>query len=50
MDAFLSGILARLRSYFEPATLGEKLVTLAADLIVAAIVFLAFYLLWRLLN
>ncbi|GIV61293.1 MAG: hypothetical protein KatS3mg044_0159 [Rhodothermaceae bacterium] len=50
METFVAGILDRLRSYFDPEALGHLLTDRLADLIVASLVFLAFYLLWRLLH
>lgn len=48
MEAFLRGVLRELREIFDPEALGELVADYLAKLIVGLVVFIAFYLLWRL--
>ena len=50
MEQFFTGIFSRLREEFNPETLGETFAVLLSNLIVGILTFLAFYLLWFLLN
>ena len=50
MKEFLSSILARLSKTFDPDALGTTLAAFVTNLIVAILVFTAFYLLWKLLD
>jgi len=50
MKEFLSSILARLSKIFDPDALGTTLAAFVTNLIVAILVFTAFYLLWKLLD
>lgn len=49
MNPFFTGIVARIRQIFDPATVSDLVVRLLADLVIALVVLAAFYLLWRLL-
>ncbi len=48
MNEFFRGILRRLEDRFDPADIGAYLANLLADLTVATLTFLAFYLIWML--
>lgn len=50
MEQFFSGIVARLSEEFNPEVLGETFAALLSNLIVGILTFLAFYLLWFLLD
>ena len=50
MKQFFAGIYTRLSEEFNPETLGETFAVLLSNLIVGVLTFLAFYLLWFLLN
>lgn len=50
MNDFVSSIVERLQSIFDPATLGAQAAELIANLIIALATFAAYYLLWRLLD
>lgn len=50
MEQFFSGIIARLSEEFNPEVLGETFAALLSNLIVGILTFLAFYLLWFLLD
>jgi len=50
MQEFFGSVVGRLREIFQPSLLGERLVDLAANLIIGAATFAAYYLLWRLLD
>ena len=50
MKEFLSSILERLSKTFDPDALGTTLAAFVTNLIVAILVFTAFYLLWKLLD
>jgi len=50
MGRFLQGILDRLRTDLDPQALGNGLASLLSNLVVAGLVFTAFYLVWRLLD
>ncbi len=49
MNPFFTGIVARVRQIFDPATVSDLVVRLLADVVIALVVLAAFYLLWRLL-
>jgi small conductance mechanosensitive channel len=49
MNQFASNIVARLREIFDPATVSEFLVRMLADVFIAVVVLVAFYVLWRIL-
>ncbi len=46
MDAFLDGVISRLQEFFDPALLGAQIAELVTDVVVFAVIFTAFYLLW----
>lgn len=46
MNKFISGILKRLRDRFDLEEMGSNLANILSDLIVALLIFFAFYLLW----
>jgi small conductance mechanosensitive channel len=50
MDAFIGGIVARLRETFDPTALAAAMVNLASNVVVAVLIFAAFYLLWMVLH
>ncbi|MDX1568797.1 MAG: mechanosensitive ion channel family protein, partial [Longimicrobiales bacterium] len=50
MREFIDGVVGRLQEVFQPSLLGERLVELAANLVIGAATFAAYYLLWRLLD
>lgn len=50
MQEFFGSVVGRLREIFQPSLLGERLVDLAANLIIGVATFAAYYLLWRLLD
>lgn len=50
MNAFFESILTRLQEIFNPEILGEQIAEGMSNLIVGLAVFLAFYLLWRILR
>lgn len=50
MSEFIRGITGRLRSELDPATLGAAFAAFLSDLVVGALSFLAFYLIWRVLD
>lgn len=50
MGSFLQGIVERLRTDLDPQTLGNGLASLFANLVVAGLVFAAFYVIWRVLD
>ena len=49
MEAFLRGILSELQEIFDPEALGSLVADYLSKLIVGLLVFVAFYLVWRLL-
>lgn len=50
MGEFFQSVLDRIGDQFQPDVLGETVAGVLANIIVAAVVFLAFYGLWRILN
>lgn len=50
MSEFLEGIQARLRETFDPQALGSSAAGFAADLTVAIVIFLAFFLGWKVVD
>jgi small conductance mechanosensitive channel len=50
MRSFLQGILERLRTDLDPQALGNGLASMVSNLVVAGLVFTAFYLVWRFLD
>lgn len=50
MDDFVNGIVARLRAEFDLERLGESVAAFLANLLVAALIFAAFYVAWRILD
>lgn len=50
MAEFIEGVVGRLSEIFQPSLLGERLVELAANVVIGAATFAAYYLLWRLLD
>lgn len=50
MGSFLQGILERLRTDLDPQALGNGLASMVSNLVVAGLVFTAFYLVWRFLD
>lgn len=50
MSEFLEGIQARLRETFDPQSLGSSAAGFAADLTVAIVIFLAFFLGWKVVD
>jgi len=50
MGSFLQGILERLRTDLDPQALGNGLAALVSNLVVAGLIFTAFYVVWRLLD
>jgi small conductance mechanosensitive channel len=49
MNVFFESVLDRLQEIFDPAVLGERIAEGLSNLVVGLAVFLAFYLLWRVL-
>ena len=50
MGEFIKDVFARIAAQFQPDVLGESLAGFMANMLVAVAIFMAFYLLWRLLN
>lgn len=50
MGEFIKDVFTRIAAQFQPEVLGESLAGFMANMLVAIVIFLAFYLLWRLLN
>ena len=50
MTDFFAGIVDRLRDQFDPTTLGQALAGGVANLVVALLIFAAFYLVWALVS
>ena len=50
MREFLTGIISRLSEDFNPETLGETFAVILSNLIVGVLTFLAFYLVWVVLD
>ncbi|PEN14311.1 mechanosensitive ion channel protein MscS [Longibacter salinarum] len=50
MKSFFSGIIERLRSDLNPQTLADGTADLLANVVVGGLVFVVFYVLWRLIN
>jgi len=50
MNKFLDSIILRLRETFDPGIMGSAVASMLANLIIAILVFVAFYLLWKVLD
>ena len=50
MDAFLEGVFSRLQEFFNPASLGAQVAEFVTDVVVFAVIFAAFYLLWLMVR
>lgn len=50
MNELFNGIVARLQQTFDPQVIGTAMASIVANLVIAILVFVAFYLFWRLLD
>lgn len=50
MQVFIDSVLTRLQEIFDPGDMGEKLADGLTNLVVGLVVFLAFYIFWRILQ